>query len=321
MSEICVSVSVVCYNHAKYIGECIENILRQKRRFRLEILIHDDASTDGTQEIIKEYQRKYPDIVKPILETENQYSKGKTNITGIYNLPRASGKYVAMLDGDDYWCDKSKLQKQVDYMEVHPEVVFSFHAAKVVREDGGLVNEGLMTPYPGSRELSPSELISKSSGAAFGSFLIRREILNPLPAYYYDCPVGDRPLELISASHGKAYYFKEAMSVYRFQIPGSWTSTQLSGDYEEKQRSYAMRMEKTYEEFDRETGGRFHKESVEAAERLRYLTEVNLRNYPEIFSGKNRKYFQELSLRDRAFIRFQRWLPGLYGWLQEKSKK
>ncbi len=321
VNPIMVSVLIVTYNHKKYIAECLNHVLSQKRNFRIEVLIHDDASTDGAQEIIKEYQRRYPDIIKPILQVENQYSKGKINITGIFNLPRAIGKYVAVLDGDDYWCDENKMQKQVDYMEAHPDVMLSFHAAKVIREDGGIVNEKLMTPYDHSRELTGSELVDKASGAAFGSFLIRREILEPLPKYYYDCPVGDRPLELIAASHGKAYYFKEAMSVYRFSIAGSWTASQLSGDYEEKQRIYAEKMRKTYEEFDRETQGRFHEEAENAANRLTFLTEVNLRNYPMIYADENRKYYKELSMRDRGFIRFQHLFPGLYKTLSERSKK
>ncbi|MGP1588510.1 MAG: glycosyltransferase [Oribacterium sp.] len=319
--EIMVSVLLVTYNHGRYIGECLEHILGQKRDFGIEILLHDDASTDGAQEIIRDYQRRYPELVKPILRTENQYSRGKTNITGLFNLPRAVGKYVATLDGDDYWCDPYKLKKQISYMEAHPDTALCFHAARVLREDGGPVNTALMTPFPRSRELDPRELVDHASGAAFGSFLLRREILLPLPAFYFTCPVGDRPLELIAAAHGKAYYFREPMSVYRFHTAGSWSSGQFSGDYAEKQRRYAAQMAETYREFDRETGGRFHRETENAAARLRFLTELNLRNYPEIYAERNRGYYRELCLRDRVFLRFEQRLPALYRLLQARTRE
>lgn len=311
-----VSVCIVTYNHAKYIGECLEHILSQKRDFRIEILIHDDASTDGAQEVILKWQKRYPDIIKPILRTENQYSRGITNITGAFNIPRAVGKYVAVMDGDDYWCDAHKLEKQVRYMEQHPECVFTFHAAKVEAEHGALVNASLMRPYIGSRVVTPQELVDKAVGTPFASFMLRRDILMPLPEYYFDCPVGDRPLELIAAAHGDAYYFDEPMSVYRFGIGGSWTESQMTGDYRRKQELYAERMRKTYEAFDVSTNGRFHVEAVRAADRVKFLTEVNTRNFTEIYKDKNKAFRAELSLHDRFFIGMEYRMPWLYHMLR-----
>jgi len=108
----------------------MKGFLMQKTTFAFEILIHDDASTDGTQEIIREYEAKYPDIIKPIYQTENQYSKG-INISISYNLPRTKGKYIAFCEGDDYWTDKDKLQKQVDFLENHSEYSLCSHRFKV----------------------------------------------------------------------------------------------------------------------------------------------------------------------------------------------
>lgn len=313
-----VSVCVVTYNHREYIGECLDSILAQKRRFGLEILIHDDASTDGAQEVIRDYHSRYPDIIRPILRTENQYSRGKVNITGLFNIPRASGKYVAVLDGDDYWCDPCKLQRQVDYMEAHPDCVFSFHAARVVDAEGKAVSGTSMRPYRGDRALSGAELVGKTGGIPFASFLLRRDILLPLPDYYFQCPVGDRPLELIAAAHGSAFYFDREMSVYRFSHAGSWTSTQLSGDCREKQKRYAQAMAETYRLFDAETGGRFHQEAQEAAARIRFLTAVNVRDFREIYRKENRGFLRELSRRDRFFIGFEHRLPLLYRQLQRR---
>ena len=129
-----VSVLTLAYNQAPYIRECLDGILMQKTNFAFELLIHDDASTDGTADIIREYEAKYPDIVKPIYQTENQYSKG-VKISSTYQFSRAKGKYIAMCEGDDYWTDPLKLQKQVDFMEANPEYSLCFHNAKVIYQD------------------------------------------------------------------------------------------------------------------------------------------------------------------------------------------
>lgn len=120
-------VSILCqtYNHAHYIRECMEGFLMQKTTFPFVVLIHDDASTDGTADIIKEYEAKYPDIIKPIYQSVNQWSLGKKVFSGI-QIPRVKSKYVAWCDGDDYWVDSYKLQKQVDFLETHPDYILVY---------------------------------------------------------------------------------------------------------------------------------------------------------------------------------------------------
>jgi len=117
-----VLVSIICdtFNHEMYIRQCLDGFITQKTDFLFEVLIHDDASTDGTADIIREYKTEYPDIIKPIYQTENQYSK-KIKIWEAYQFPRAKGKYIALCEGDDYWTDPYKLQKQVDFMEKNPD--------------------------------------------------------------------------------------------------------------------------------------------------------------------------------------------------------
>lgn len=119
-----VLVSIICdvYNHEPYLRLCLDGFIFQKTNFPFEVLIHDDASTDNSASIIIEYTKKYPDIFKPIIQKENQYSK-KVGIWKTFQFPRVSGKYVAFCEGDDYWIDPLKLQKQVDYLETHPECV------------------------------------------------------------------------------------------------------------------------------------------------------------------------------------------------------
>ena len=129
-----VSISCLAYNHEPYISKCLDGFIMQKTDFPFEVLIHDDASTDRTADIIREYEAKYPDIIKPIYQTENKYSKG-IGITKTYQFPRAKGKYIAMCEGDDYWTDPLKLQKQVDFLEKNEEYSACFHDIEIVNKD------------------------------------------------------------------------------------------------------------------------------------------------------------------------------------------
>ena len=136
MSENLPIVSICCitYNHAPFIRKALDGFLMQEPPTGVsadepwyEILIHDDCSTDGTDDIIREYATKYPDRIFPLYETENQYSKGRGSELDMYNYRRARGKYIAYCEGDDYWTDAHKLQKQVDFMDTHPDYSVCFH--------------------------------------------------------------------------------------------------------------------------------------------------------------------------------------------------
>ncbi|MEY8339213.1 glycosyltransferase [Lachnospiraceae bacterium 62-35] len=313
-----VSICCLAYNHETYIRDALDSFLMQKTTFPIEILIHDDASTDKTADIIREYEKRYPDVVKPIYQKENQYSKGVKNISGIFNFPRAEGRYIAMCEGDDYWIDPGKLEKQVSYLEAHPDCTLCFHSARQVTVDGS-ITDGYMRPYRGSRRVEPEDIIDKTSGYAMNSMVFPAEIVKKPPDYYWNCPIGDIPMQLMMASKGWAYYMDETMSVYRVGVNGSWTEMMKSGDYEKKQKEYSRQMKQMYEEFDRETGGKFHQEAVHAAKRIEFLTKVNTKHYDEVFARENREFYQELNFRTRFFIQLEVFSPRLYRWLQKKA--
>jgi glycosyltransferase involved in cell wall biosynthesis len=107
MQEIMVSILCLAYNHEKYIRKTLESVISQKTNFRFEVIVHDDASTDGTTEIIREFEQKYPDIFKPIYQTENQYYNSPSLYTS-YIIPKAQGKYCAICECDDFWIDENK---------------------------------------------------------------------------------------------------------------------------------------------------------------------------------------------------------------------
>lgn len=115
-----VSIHCLVFNHGPYIRNAIEGFLMQETSFPFEILIHDDASTDNSASIINEYATKHPHLIKPLYQKENQYSKG-VDVTYDFQISRALGKYIAICEGDDYWTDPKKLQKQVDFLENNPD--------------------------------------------------------------------------------------------------------------------------------------------------------------------------------------------------------
>lgn len=151
--EVMVSIKCLTYNHEPYIRQCLEGFVKQKTNFRFEAIVHDDASTDKTAEIVKEYAEKYPSIIKPIFEVENQYSKRDGTLTKIVNA-HMRGKYVAMCEGDDYWTDPLKLQKQVDFMEANEEYAICCHRIKRYYEKENRFEEKKIGDFPSNESIS-----------------------------------------------------------------------------------------------------------------------------------------------------------------------
>lgn len=210
-------VSILCptYNHEQYIEHALQSFLMQKTNFPFEILVHDDASTDGTAEIIKEYKKKYPETIKPILRSKNIYSTGVRGIVGRYLLPKALGKYTATCEGDDYWIDENKLQKQVDFLEKNKDHALVFHPVKVFYENG----EKEDSIFP---EVKSGFTIDK---LLEGNFIQTNSVMYRRQEYKYlalDVMPGDYYLHLYHAQFGKIGFIDEVMSAYRRHSGGIW---------------------------------------------------------------------------------------------------
>ena len=222
MNKIKLTVLCLAYNQAKFIRDCLDGFVMQKTNFPFEVIIHDDASTDGTADIIREYAEQYPDIIKPILQTDNQWSKG-VKIGKTYMYPLIRGEYVAMCEGDDYWIDPYKLQKQVDFLDAHPDYSVCFHPVRVTWDDKHIHDYIFPTKkYRFNKTTLELSDLLKHNFIQTNSVVYRWRTecgdLSPdgiLPGDWY--------IHLLHAQVGKIGFIPDVMAVYRRNAGGIWT--------------------------------------------------------------------------------------------------
>lgn len=220
--SIIVSVSCITFNHAPYIRACLDGFLMQKTSFIFEILIHDDCSTDGTREIIEEYSKKYPDIIFPIFQTENQYSKGVRGMMARFNFPRSRGKYIALCEGDDYWSDPYKLQRQVDFLEANTDFSICFHNMKILNESNPSAIE--FTNSKDQESVSSILDLASKGNFMFTASVVFKKPKDGFPNWLTDLPIGDYAIHLFNAQFGKIKFLDQVMGVYRIHAGGVWGS-------------------------------------------------------------------------------------------------
>ena len=216
-----VSVQCITFNHVAYIAQALDSFLTQRTNFPFEIIVHDDVSVDGTVDVIREYERRFPQIVKPIYEKENQYSKKDGSLEKIINSA-CKGRYIAFCEGDDYWTDNGKLQKQFDFLESHPDYAACAHNTFVIEVEGKKKNH-LM--YPLKDVVLTIENLKDRYHA---SSLMFRHSFSCWPTFMNkSLAPGDVKLAAYLKYNGAVFRFGDVMSAYRHGTPGSWTKTQL----------------------------------------------------------------------------------------------
>ena len=228
MAEEQIMVSVLCtaYNHEPYIRDCLDGFVNQKTDFKYEVIIHDDASTDKTADIIREYEAKYPDIIKPIYQTQNQYSQG-VRIGKVFFHPRIKGKYMAWCEGDDYWTDPKKLQKQVDFLESHPDFSLCCHRFKRYYENTDTWGDDYVTEpftkHPNEEGLVVTNIENFRTRFTWTLTLCyRKAVADEIVWHPYILGRRDFTFHYHLLKAGKGYCFADYMGVYRINSGGVW---------------------------------------------------------------------------------------------------
>ena len=234
--EIEVSIVCITFNHEKYIRKTLDGFLMQKTKFSYEIIVHDDASTDGTKKILQEYQRKYPDKITLLLEKENQYSKGKSLLKLCF--PKVNGKYIAISDGDDEWIYEKKLQEQYNLLEQNPNISFCSH--NVIKYNIQTDERIAQIKDLKSGILDDEEIILGHHGwPPTTSFFFRSKYVSGIPEFSYHASVEDEPIRYYYACKGDMFYIDEIWAVRNFMHEGSW-------NYSMKNRSARLDYTKKY---------------------------------------------------------------------------
>lgn len=213
--DIKVVISCITYNHGPYLADALDGFVKQQTNFPFVAIVHDDASTNNTADVLREYAERYPDIIKPIYEKENQYSKGNGSLDYIVDMAckATEAPYIAFCEGDDFWTDSNKLQKQVDFLDGHPDYSMCFHNARIIQIDGRICENGCAMDV--SREYTADQIMERftvhTATVVCRSWYI---LFNPI-RYNTKFKYGDLVLFLTCAKYGKLYGFIELMSVYR----------------------------------------------------------------------------------------------------------
>lgn len=214
-----VSVLMVTYNHENFIAQAIDSALMQKVNFEYEIVIGEDCSTDHTRDIVIGYQQRYPDTIRLLLPERN--SGGHKNFVQTYKA--CQGEYIALLDGDDYWTSPHKLQKQVDFLDSHPECAICFHSVKVICDDCSQ-GPGIFPPVRQKEIYTLKDLLVENFIPTC-STMFRNGLFGEFPDWFYVLPMGDWALLILNAQYGSIGYINEVMGAYRFHSGGVWSMT------------------------------------------------------------------------------------------------
>lgn len=311
MENIEVTVYCTVYNHGKFLRDALEGFVSQKTNFRYKVIVHDDASTDNSAEIIREYEGKYPDIIKAIYQTENQYSKG-VKIVDTHIIPCVEGEYIAICEGDDFWTDENKLQKQYDFMKENPEYSACVHSSDFVNaETKEIVRENIL--FSEETDLRVEDVILEyGEKVSTNSIFYRRELREGMPECFKNFGIGDYPLMMYLSMNGKVRYFPEKMSCYRVMSEGSWSS-RVMADTKEALRKKIMvykRICDKLDEVDEYSGYNYTKTIAEKKKRIEegsiiwseYRIYVKDKNYKKLAQKRYRKCLNEETMRFRLRV-------------------
>jgi glycosyltransferase involved in cell wall biosynthesis len=228
-----VSVSLITYNHARYVAQAIESVLAQVIAFPFELIIGEDDSDDGTRDIVQEYARRHPEKIRLNLHSRaSNISYGgrpTSRHNFVTNIRSATGEYVAMIDGDDFWSDPEKLQRQVEFLDSHPGCSVCFHRVTIVNEEGNEIGK-MPLVGPDQSTFTLADLLRRRFFAKAPSVMFRRGLFGEFPEWYFRCPVSDFPLHVLNGLRGDFGYLAKEMGAYRIHAGGIWSANNAMSD-------------------------------------------------------------------------------------------
>lgn len=313
-----VSVCVVAYNHERYVAQCLESILAQETTFEFEVIARDDASTDDTASVLREYARQYPEKVRLVLEPRNTYGDPAYKpLFGRVFAPIARGRYLATCEGDDYWTSSTKLQRQFEYMETHASCVLCCHATRIVREDGGSSSK-LLTFGSEDRDVTCDEIMrgwAEDRGFGITSlhpsswFSRRLTDLDYAASWHIEASMGDFMRACYFAHIAPVHFFAEPMSAYRYLARESWT-TAAESNADVLAQHYAEYLRVT-QEIDSLTGFEYHNSAMVGSKQRALLLAGMTSGFEFFKSELGRPIAQYLTLGDRMTLIALRTLNAL----------
>ena len=239
-AALAVSVLVVTYNHARFVRQALDSAIGQRLPQPFEVLVSEDCSTDGTREIVEEYAKRHPHLVRLLLSERNLHS----NEVVARGVRAARGRYVAVLDGDDYWTSDDKLAAQVAFLDVRPDVTICFHNVQVVDEHSQTT--GRLWNAPGQPEVSGLHELLRGNFIATSSVVYRRAAVSEIPAWYGGFfPVTDWPLHVLYAREGRIGYLDRTLGAYRlhggglFSTLGEREKLEANADFYRRLRAFS----------------------------------------------------------------------------------
>ena len=317
MNEIQVSIICNTYNQKDYIKGALDSFIMQKTNFAFEILVHDDASTDGTADIVREYEKKYPDLIKPIYQMENQYSQG-VRITLTFQAPRAKGKYIAFCEGDDYWTDPLKLQKQYVTMEEHPEVDMCAHKTLCLDARTNKV-VGYSAPVNETTTLAVERVIfGGGMYIATNSLFYRKELYDNIPPFRKLYSL-DYTLQIHGALRGGMLYLNDCMSVYRVQAKGSWTNHMRLNVG--AHIAHYNKVQEMLIQLNIDTKNQYINIIKKTINNYKYSALAIENQYKKLLTKEYKEVYQQLSFKDRIKVRIKAYFPFLVKWARKHRKK
>lgn len=304
--QIIVAIYCLVYNHEPYLRDCLEGFVMQQTNFPFVAIVHDDASTDNSAAIIREYEEKYPDIIKPIYEAENQYSKRDGSVGRIMNaaIDATAAKYVAMCEGDDYWTDPNKLQKQVDYMESHPECAVCFHPVMVHDQQTGEEYQDTLTKVPQITTIHDLARLNNYIHTPSVMYRYNPKVSETM-SQLGKLGVGDYLSHMLYAENGNICKLPDYMAVYR-QGVGVWTGPNSDG--EKNMFTWIVAISKLSSVLQDKEAQRLIDEQIDSMVR-------------ELLTYHRETEKQLLQIRSSKAYRLGKWLLSPFRWIKKIDRK